>query len=138
MQPSHDATKPVGQWNSGKVICKGSVIQHWLNGKKVIDFDYADSKHAFNVTMLKQRGGDLSARGAKLSLQDHGDPVWYRGIRIRALTESDELDRTPVEPEKIKAEVLASERKKLEGIVSRREKKKEGNRDAAAAVEAIK
>ena len=31
MQPSKDATKPVGQWNSGRVVCKGTVVQHWLN-----------------------------------------------------------------------------------------------------------
>ena len=33
MAPSHDATKPVGQWNTGRIVCKGSVIQHWLNGR---------------------------------------------------------------------------------------------------------
>ncbi|MEM0897334.1 MAG: family 16 glycoside hydrolase, partial [Verrucomicrobiota bacterium] len=42
IQPSEDATKPVGEWNTGKVICKGTIVQHWLNGKKVIHFDYAD------------------------------------------------------------------------------------------------
>ena len=31
MQPSEDATKPVGEWNEGRVVCKGSVIEHWLN-----------------------------------------------------------------------------------------------------------
>ncbi|MEM7479477.1 MAG: DUF1080 domain-containing protein, partial [Planctomycetota bacterium] len=129
MQPSHDATKPVGEWNSGKVICKGTVIQHWLNGQKVVDFDYTDRKYTFNVNMLMQRGGDLKERGAKLSLQDHGDPVWYRNIKMRALTASDQLDKTPIEPEKLKAEVLASERKKLQGIVSRRQKNSE-DRDA--------
>ena len=41
MAPSDDATRPVGQWNQGRVICKGSVIQHWLNGKIVISFDVA-------------------------------------------------------------------------------------------------
>ena len=76
MAPSHDATKPPMQWNTGRVVCKGTVIQHWLNGKKVIDFDYKDEQFAFNVDLLKKRGGDLAARGANLSLQDHGDPVW--------------------------------------------------------------
>ncbi|NQT17021.1 MAG: DUF1080 domain-containing protein, partial [Planctomycetes bacterium] len=73
MAPSHDATKPVGQWNTGRIICHGTVIQHWLNGQKVIGFDYADPKYAENVELLRLRGGDLRARGAQLSLQDHGD-----------------------------------------------------------------
>ncbi len=38
MPPSHDNTKPVGQWNQGRVICKGSIVQHWLNGEKVVGF----------------------------------------------------------------------------------------------------
>ena len=37
MAPSHDATKPPMQWNTGRIVCKGTVILHWLKGKKVID-----------------------------------------------------------------------------------------------------
>lgn len=120
LQPSKDATKPVGQWNTGRIVCKGTVIQHWLNGVKVIGFDYTDPKYKFNVDMLRARGGNLEARGANLSLQDHGDPVWYRNIRMRELTASDEIDATPVTPEKLSDEVLAAEKKKLDGIVARR------------------
>lgn len=120
MAPSHDATKPAGEWNSGRVICKGSVIQHWLNGKKVIGFDYCDAKYADNVELLRLRGGDLAARGAHLSLQDHGDPVWYRGIKLRPLDEDDKLDRTPVDPQPIAKDVLAAEQAKLKKIIERR------------------
>ncbi len=120
MQPSRDATKPVGQWNTGRIVCKGTVVQHWLNGEKVIGFDYTDPKYKFNVDMLRDRGGSLEARGAFLSLQDHGDPVWYRNIRIRKLSADDQIDRSPVVPEKLSEEVLAAEKKKLEGIVARR------------------
>ncbi|MCP4786396.1 MAG: DUF1080 domain-containing protein [Fuerstiella sp.] len=122
MAPSHDATRPVGNWNTGRVICKGTVVQHWLNGKKVIDLDYADTKWAWNVELLRKRGGDLTARGAHLSLQDHGDPVWYRGIKLRELGEDDKLDRTPITPQEIPAGVLQAEKTKLEGIIERRNK----------------
>ena len=121
MQPTADVTRPVGQWNDARIVCKGSVIQHWLNGTKVIDFDYTEPKYQFNVEMLRQRGGDLTGRGAKLSLQDHGDPVWYREIRIRALTEADRLDRSPVEPAVIPPEILEAEKKKLAAILARRQ-----------------
>jgi hypothetical protein len=122
MAPSHDATKPVGEWNDGRIVCKGTIIQHWLNGKKVIHFDYSDSKWAFNIDMLEKRGAKLPARGAKLSLQDHGDPVWYRAIKLRSLPADEKLDMKEVVPAKIADEVLEAERKKLEGIVNRQKK----------------
>lgn len=121
VQPSSDRTKPVGQWNSGRIVCKDSIVQHWLNGEKVIHLDYKDPRWAFNVEMLRQRGGNLEARGANLSLQDHGDPVWYRNLRIRELSSEDEIDMTKVTPEELTPQVLEAERKKLEGIIRRRE-----------------
>ena len=124
VQPSEDRTKPVGQWNTGRVVCKGTIIQHWLNGEKVIHFDYEDPKWAFNVDMLRQRGGNLNARGANLSLQDHGDPVWYQNIRLRELKETDSIDMVEVLPATIPAQVLEAEKKKLAGIVKRREDSK--------------
>jgi hypothetical protein len=122
MAPSKDATKPVGEWNSGRIVCQGSVVQHWLNGVKVIDFDYTDSKWKFNVELLKQRGANLNARSGSLYFQDHGDPVWYRSIKLRELSGTEKLDATPVTPAKIPEDILKAERKKLDGIVKRRKK----------------
>ena len=123
--PSRDNTKPVGQWNTGRIICKGTVVQHWLNGEKVIHLDYQDPKWASNVEMLKQRGGNLDARGAHLSLQDHGDPVWYRKLQLKELHPEDKIDLTEVQPAKIKPEVLEAEKKKLAGIIQRRTQAKQ-------------
>jgi len=124
MPPSHDATKPVGEWNTGQIICKGSQIQHWLNGEKVVDFDYKDSDYADEVQLLKERGGDLKARGASLSLQDHGDPVWFRSIRMRKIGFLEKLDQSEVVPAKISAELRAAEQKKVEGIKKKRDEAK--------------
>ena len=125
MAPSHDATAPVGEWNKGRIVCKGTVVQHWLNGKKVIDFDYADSQWEWNVALLKNRGGDLSARGAKLSLQDHGDPVWYRSIRLREIPENESINHETVQPAEIPEQILAAEKAKLERIMENRKRQQE-------------
>ena len=122
MAPSHDATNAPMKWNTGRIVCKGTVIQHWLNGKKVIDFDYTDRQFAFNVDLLKKRGGDLAARGAYLSLQDHGDPVWYRGIKLRVIPADESIKHKTVLPAKISKEVLEAEAKKLQSIIERRMK----------------
>ena len=113
VQPSKDMTKPVGQWNTGRIVCKGTIIQHWLNGEKVIHMDYKDPKWAANVDMLRQRGGNLDARGANLSLQDHGDPVWYQNIRLKELKETDIIDMAEVTPAVIPQACWKLKRKNL-------------------------
>jgi len=86
--PQEDATKEVGQWNTGKIVCQGTTIEHWLNGKKVVDVNYRDSKHADAFARLENdRKTDMDARGAFLYLQDHGDPVWFRNIRLLDLSQ---------------------------------------------------
>lgn len=120
--PSHDATKPAGEWNTAKIVCKGTVIQHWLNGEKVVAFDYTDPAFAEHVELLKKRGGDLTKRGAFMRLQDHGDPVWFRTMRIRELKEEDLIDPGSVQPAPIPEEVKKAEQKKIEAILKRRAK----------------
>ncbi|HXG12539.1 MAG TPA: DUF1080 domain-containing protein [Gemmataceae bacterium] len=116
MAPSKDVTRPVGEWNEGRIICQGTVIQHWLNGVKVIDFDYTDPKWAKEVELLRRRGADLAQRGGYLHLQDHGDPVWYRSIKLRTVPKGEKLDRTPVTPAPIPPEALKYEQEVLERI----------------------
>lgn len=124
MPPSKDATKPVGEWNEGRILCKGSVIQHWLNGVKVIDFDYADTQYEDEVEMMRIRGGNLKSRGANLLLQDHGDPVWYRSIKLRTVPADEKLDRTPVKPMPIPPEARAKELAYIEQLLKEQKNKK--------------
>lgn len=85
MAPSRDATRPHGEWNEGRVIGKGTVIEHWLNGERVLSFDYTDPRWTAEVALLRLRGADLAARGGKLWLQDHGADVWFRDLRWREI-----------------------------------------------------
>lgn len=83
--PSKDVTKPVGEWNAGRIVAQGTRIEHWLNGEKVVDIDYTDPSLAELVERLRVRGGEVTDRGRYLHLQDHGDQVWYRSFRMRAI-----------------------------------------------------
>ena len=83
--PTKDATRPPGEWNDGRILAQGTRIEHWLNGEKVVDIDYTDPALAELVERLRIRGGEVEARGRHLHLQDHGDPVWYRSVRMRAI-----------------------------------------------------
>jgi len=95
MAPSQRAAKPYGNWNSARIVCKGSVIEHWLNEKCVISFDYKDPKWAREVELLRIRGGDLNGRGGQLYLQDHGQDVAFRNLRLREIPLSEPLVPEP-------------------------------------------
>jgi len=103
------------------VVCKGAVIQHWLNGEKVIDFDYTDPKWSKEVELLRIRGADLAARDGKLWLQDHGQDVWFRALRWRAIPTIESLTRSDLTPMPVPPAALEKEkarvRKMLEATI---------------------
>lgn len=113
MAPNKRLAKPHGEWNTGRIVCKGTVIQHWLNEEKVIDFDYTDPKWAREVEILTIRGADLSARGAYLRLQDHGQPAWYRNIRLRKIPADETLPRADLTPLPIPPAALEKENARI-------------------------
>ena len=49
--------KPHGEWNEGRIVCQGTIIQHWLNGEKVIDFDYSDPRWFHELEVLREGAG---------------------------------------------------------------------------------
>lgn len=120
MAPSKDVTRPHGQWNTARIVCKGTVIQHWLNGEKVIDFDYTDPRWSDQVKLLRIRGADLSARGANLRLQDHGADVWFRMLRWRAIPADEELERSELTPLPIPEKALQKERERVKRMLEQR------------------
>ena len=90
--PSRDVTRPVGEFNQSRLIVKGSHVEQWLNGVKVVDADL-NSPHAAeriahrwgvgtSVTNLLTR---QPKKDCQISLQNHGDEAWFRNIRIRRL-----------------------------------------------------
>ncbi len=78
---------PVGEWNSSRIVFVGPHGEHWLNGKKVVEFDLGTP--AFDSLLAKSKyhkiPGFAERRRGHIVLQDHGDEVYYRNIKIRAL-----------------------------------------------------
>jgi hypothetical protein len=119
MAPSKDATRPYGSWNEGRIVCQGTVIQHWLNGECVLDFDYTDPRWAEEVNLLKIRGANLAARGAHLRLQDHGADVWYRHLCLRTLPAEEKLVRTAFQPMPVPPAALKKEQERVQQMLRR-------------------
>ncbi len=79
--------KPAGELNTSRVIVKGHSVEHWLNGRRVLQYEL-DSP-ALRAAVAESKFKDV-ARFGKLQnghilLQDHGNQVWYRDIKIRPL-----------------------------------------------------
>ena len=79
--------RPAGQFNQSRVVSNGTTVEHYLNSARVLQYEL-DSP-ALAAAIAKSKFKDV-ARFGKLQngfilLQDHGDRVWYRNIKIRRL-----------------------------------------------------
>jgi len=85
--PPDGAVKPVGEWNEAVVRFTGSEIEHWLNGVLVSESSYGDEawKAKVAASKFKQWPTFGTFPSGHIALQDHGDKVWYRNIKIRPL-----------------------------------------------------
>ncbi len=82
-----DLTKPVGQWNQSRLIVKGWKVEHWLNGKKIIAADLASPEGKALIAASKFKDWPKFATLSKghIALQDHGNVVSFRSLKIRDL-----------------------------------------------------
>lgn len=83
--PVADVCRPGGRWNEGRIVFRTSRIEHWLNGKRVVEIDQGDPRWAADLERMRQQGTEVFGRGGQLHFQDHGDAVWYRSIRLQTL-----------------------------------------------------
>ena len=79
--------KPAGEWNQARLVVNGNHVEHWLNGQKVVDYELGSPDWQQKVAASKFAAWPLYGRAARgyLVLQDHGDRVAFRSVRIRVL-----------------------------------------------------
>jgi len=77
--------KPLGVWNHATVITKGNWVEHWLNGRKILEYERKSQAYRKLVSESKYAKwdsfGELDA--GHILLQDHGNTVSFRNIKIR-------------------------------------------------------
>jgi hypothetical protein len=79
--------KPAGEWNTSRVVVRGADVEHWLNGTKVLS--YTLDSPALREAIAKSKFKDVERFGKPqdglILLQDHGDAVCYRNVKVRPL-----------------------------------------------------
>jgi len=79
--------KPVGKWNQARVLVEGNHVEHWLNGDKVLEYELDSETVKAAIAASKFKG--VAGYGTKIKghilLQDHGDEIWFRDLKIREL-----------------------------------------------------
>jgi hypothetical protein len=81
--------KPRGQWNTMRIVARGNHVEHWISGKKVLEFERGGKQFRAAVaeSKFKKRDKFGEAKEGYILLQDHGGGIAFRNIRIKVLDE---------------------------------------------------
>ncbi|MCZ6756440.1 MAG: DUF1080 domain-containing protein [Gemmatimonadetes bacterium] len=81
------STKPAGEWNEVRILVEGAHVEHWLNGVMVVEYELwsPDWEQKVANSKFSEWPGYGRAKRGHIGLQDHGDWVAYRNIRIREI-----------------------------------------------------
>ena len=80
--------RPIGEWNQARIVAKGTKVDHYLNGKKVLSFDRNSEKYKEAYKLSKYNGSEPmfgNVEKGHILLQDHQDEVSFRNIKIKIL-----------------------------------------------------
>jgi len=84
---SPETVKPAGEWNLAEIISNNGDLEFKLNGTSVLKTVLWNDqwKALIDDSKFKQWTGFGTFKTGRIALQDHGDPVWYRNIKIKKL-----------------------------------------------------
>ena len=85
--PAKTAARPVGEWNTSRLVVRGNAVEHWLNGTLVLAYDITSAEAARGIATSKFK--DVKGYADKIRtpilLQDHDTVVWFRNLKVREL-----------------------------------------------------
>jgi len=85
--PTNKLLRPAGEFNEGRIVVDGNHVEHWLNGKRVLECELGSPAllQAIARTKFKWISGLGTKFATPIALQDHGDDVAFRNLKIREL-----------------------------------------------------
>ncbi len=88
MNPAPDAApNAVGEWNTTRIVKNQNHVEHWLNGKKIVEYELGsdDWKKKKAEGKWKDTPGYGLTKKGHIALQDHGSEAWFKNIKIKQL-----------------------------------------------------
>jgi hypothetical protein len=85
--PVDKVVRPIGEWNESRVLVKGNHVEHWLNGRKVLEYELGSEALRARIAASKFKDMKRFAveKEGYVGWQHHGEEAWFRNIRIRTL-----------------------------------------------------
>ena len=85
--PSTKEVNPMGEWNSGRIVSKDNHVEHWLNGKLVLSYVLGSDhfKALVQKSKFKDKEGYAAQAKGHILIQDHGNVVYYKNLKIKEL-----------------------------------------------------
>ncbi len=84
---SKEVVKPAGEWNRAEIISNNGKLEFYLNGQQTLSTTLWDDnwKNLIAGSKFKDMPDFGTFKKGKIALQDHGDNVWFKNIRIKKL-----------------------------------------------------
>lgn len=85
--PATDSGNPAGQWNNARIVVDGNLVEHWLNGEKVVSYELHSDDWKKRVAASKFAEWPMYGKASRghIVLQDHGDLVEFRNVRVKEI-----------------------------------------------------
>ena len=76
-----------GEWNHARIIVNGNHVEHWLNGKKVVEYELYSPDWEKRKMAGKWKNAPNYAKSKKghIAFQNHGSEAWFKNIKIKEL-----------------------------------------------------
>lgn len=89
--PGNVQINPVGDFNHSKIILDGNHGEHWLNGVKVVEYEFATAEFdsLFQLSKYAKYPGFQQKRKGHIVITNHTDESWYRNIKIRSINKNE-------------------------------------------------
>ncbi len=94
--PSAQVARPIGEFNQSRIVLRSNHVQHWLNGTKVVEVDLDSEQIRDGIAKrwpvdseVYRLLSQMPHKETPIALQNHGDEVWFRNLKIRKLTRTD-------------------------------------------------